>query len=170
MELSAMIASMDSFPAMLASAVAGLTDEEVRWKPPSGAWSILEIVCHLADEEAEDFRLRVLSTLDDPSKPWPSIDPEGSVVERRSNEKVLAEEIGRFTRERADSMRELRALSEPDWQKTYHHPTVGDLRAGDIMSSWAVHDMLHLRQIAKRRYELMQIAGSEFSTEYAGNW
>ena len=165
-----MIASMDSFPAMLASSVAGLTDEQVRWKPPSGAWSILEIVCHLADEEAEDFRLRVRSTLDDPSKPWPSIDPEGSVTQRRSNEKVLAEEIGRFTRERADSMRELRALSDPDWQKTYHHPTVGDLSAGDLMTSWAVHDMLHLRQIAKRRYELMQIAGGDFSTEYAGNW
>jgi len=169
-DLSAMIASMDSFPAMLASAVAGLTDEDVRWKPPSGAWSILEIVCHLADEEAEDFRLRVLSTLDDPAKAWPSIEPEESVTQRRSNEKVLAEEIGRFTRERAESMRRLRELTDPDWQKTYHHPTVGDLRAGDVMTSWAVHDMLHLRQIAKRRYELMKIAGSEFSTEYAGNW
>lgn len=170
MDLNAMLASMDSFPAMLASAVAGLSAEQVRWRPPSGAWSVLEIVCHLADEEAEDFRVRVLSTLEDPTKPWPSIDPEGAVIERRSNEKELAQEIGRFTRERADSMRKLRALSDPDWQKTYHHPTVGDLRAGDVMTSWAVHDMLHLRQIAKRRFELLGQSGAGYSTAYAGAW
>lgn len=161
---------MESFPAALASAIAGLSDDDARWKPPSGAWSVLEIVCHLADEEAEDFRVRVLSTLKDPSKPWPGIDPEGSVAERRSNEKTLAVELGRFTRERAESIRLLRELSEPDWDRTYHHPSIGDLRAGDLMVSWAAHDMLHLRQIAKRRFERISDAGCPFQTTYAGTW
>lgn len=170
MDLATLMASMESFPAMLASSVAGLSDEEVRVKPPSGAWSVLEIVCHLADEEAEDFRVRVLSTLEDPSKPWPNIDPEGALAERKSNEKILAEELGRFTRERAESIRLLREVSDPDWNRTYHHPSLGELRAGDIMASWAVHDMLHLRQIAKRRFELLSSAAPDFSHSYAGSW
>ncbi|MCA9271986.1 MAG: DinB family protein [Phycisphaerales bacterium] len=170
MDLPTLMASMESFPAALASGVTGLSDDDARWKPPSGAWSVLEIVCHLADEEAEDFRVRVLSTLEDPTKPWPGIDPEGSVTERRSNEKILAEELGRFTRERAESIRLLRELSEPNWDRTYRHPSIGDLRAGDIMVSWAVHDMLHLRQIAKRRYELLSLAAPDFSHSYAGDW
>lgn len=170
MDLATLMASMESFPAMLASSVAGLSDEEVRVKPPSGAWSVLEIVCHLADEEAEDFRVRVLSTLEDPSKPWPNIDPEGALAERKSNEKILAEELGRFTRERSESIRLLREVSDPDWNRTYHHPSLGELRAGDIMASWAVHDMLHLRQIAKRRFEQLSTAGKPFGTTYAGSW
>ena len=91
MDLPTLMASMDSFPAALASAIAGLSDNEARWKPPSGAWSILEIVCHLADEEAEDFRQRVFSTLDDPDKPWPGIDPEAAATDRTYNERILAE-------------------------------------------------------------------------------
>ncbi|MFI4893369.1 MAG: DinB family protein [Phycisphaerales bacterium JB058] len=170
MDLPTLMASMDSFPAALASAIAGLSDDEARWKPPSGAWSILEIVCHLADEEAEDFRQRVFSTLDDPDKPWPGIDPEAAATDRTYNERILAEELGRFTRERAESMRLIREFQDPDWDRAHTHPSIGKLRAGDIMVSWAVHDMLHLRQIAKRRFELLSAAGGRFETSYAGSW
>jgi len=34
-------------------------------------------VNHLVDEEEGDFRLRLRSTLEDPARDWPPIDPEG---------------------------------------------------------------------------------------------
>ena len=58
-------------------------DEEARWRLPSGGWSILEIVCHLKDEETDDFRQRLRLTLEDPAKEWPKMDPEAWVTERR---------------------------------------------------------------------------------------
>lgn len=169
-DLDTVLVSMASFPVTLAGACAGLSTEQSWWKPPSGAWSVLEIVGHLVIEEAEDFRVRVLSTLEDPARPWANIDPEGAVRDRRCNELDLHEQLAHFARERAESVQLLRALHSPDWNRTHHHPTIGPLRAGDLMLSWGVHDALHLRQIAKRRYEMLLDASEGFSSAYAGSW
>ena len=31
-------------------------DEQARWKPSPDRWSVLEVICHLHDEERYDFR------------------------------------------------------------------------------------------------------------------
>ena len=42
--------------------------EVARWKPSLDSWSMLEVICHLADEERKDFRPRLKSLLfDDPA-------------------------------------------------------------------------------------------------------
>lgn len=170
MDLNTLLATMEAFPALLRAACMGLSADQWRWKPESGAWSVLEIVGHLADEETDDFRVRVLSTLEDPERPWPKIDPEAAARDRRYNEQDPASQLDRFERERADSVRRVRALASPDWSRTHRHPSIGPLRAGDLMLSWAAHDTLHLRQIAKRRFDLMHEAGGGFASGYAGNW
>ncbi|RNC82496.1 MAG: DinB family protein [Phycisphaera sp.] len=170
MDADRLISMLESFPPMLRASVQGLAEDEFRWKPDSGAWSVLEIVCHVADEEIEDFRPRVLGTLADPSKPWSPIDPEGVAVQRRYNDQDLFERVDQFDSERSRSVEQLRALADLDWELAYGHPQFGPIRAGDVMLSWVAHDMLHLRQIAKRRFELAADAGSGFDTAYAGTW
>jgi hypothetical protein len=155
-----------AFPAL----VDGLTDDELRWKPASGAWSILEIVCHLGDEEVDDFRTRLFSTLEDPAKQWPGIDPEGWAGHRRYNETDAAAALARFVQERARSIELLRALKDPNWSLTHHHPKFGPIAAGDLLASWAAHDALHLRQVAKRLFELAGRDAGAFRTAYAGEW
>ena len=44
---------------VIAAQVAGVSDEQARWKPDPAQWSILEVMSHLADEEIEDFRARL---------------------------------------------------------------------------------------------------------------
>lgn len=168
--LTRMIDRMAAFPGALSALLADVPDEDARRKPSSGAWSIVEIVNHLADEEVEDFRTRVSLTLEDPSQAWPGIDPEGAVVERRHNEKPLAGSLERFAQERAESVVWLRSVKDPDWSRAYQHPKLGAMRAGDVMLSWCAHDALHLRQIAKRVYELALHDGEGFSAAYAGEW
>lgn len=170
MELGAIIGRMERTPSVLRVMVGGLPEFAARRRGPNGAWSILEIVNHLADEESEDFRARVRSTLEDPSRPWAGIDPERAAIERAYQSRDLDESLARFTREREESIGWLRSLREPDWSRAYHHPTIGDIRAGDLMASWAAHDPLHIRQIAKRLYELGLDDAPGFSTEYAGKW
>jgi len=38
-----------------------LSETEYRWREAADKWNILEIVCHLYDEEQEDFRKRLVS-------------------------------------------------------------------------------------------------------------
>jgi hypothetical protein len=38
------------------------------------------------------------------------------------------------------------------------------------MVSWCAHDALHLRQIAKRTFQMAQRDGGRFTADYAGDW
>lgn len=78
----------------------GVTEEQARWKPAADRWSMLEVVCHLADEEVEDFRRRLDLTLHQPGERWPRIDPEAWVEERKYGEQELSESLQRFLSER----------------------------------------------------------------------
>ena len=69
--------------------------------------------------------------------------------------------------ERKASVEWLRSLAGVDWERTYQHPKIGPLRAGDLLAAWAAHDFLHLRQIASTRVALVQMAAGQFSTRYA---
>ncbi len=51
-------------------------EEEYLWKPSPDKWCLLEIICHLYDEEREDFRARTKHTLETPNEPLPKIDPQ----------------------------------------------------------------------------------------------
>jgi len=82
------------------------SEADAKWKPapsdrfPSGAWSILEICCHMLYEETEDFRTRLRLTQEDPAAPWPGWDPEGHAVRERYNEQSLPVVLDAWVRER----------------------------------------------------------------------
>jgi hypothetical protein len=169
-DASALIRRLEPLPAALPGLVGGLTADEARWKPPSGAWSILEVVNHLADEEVLDFRARLRSTLESPAAQWPQIDPEGWAVQRGYNQRDLVESVSRLLSERSTSLVWLGSLRDPDWSLAHAHPRFGPMSAGMLLASWAAHDALHIRQIAKRLYELAARDGEPHTVRYAGEW
>ena len=159
--------SRDTFPELLKNTM----DKEMRWKPPSGNWSLLEIIGHLGHEEVNDFRARLAATLEDPTQPWRPIDPETTVVELAFNQMKVNDLIESFVSERDHSLRWLRGIldaGDAHWEATYHHPTLGPVRAGDLFASWVAHDQLHIRQIAKRIYELTARDAGDYGLVYAG--
>ena len=170
MNAGAIIERLDRFAAVLPAVVSGLSVDEARWRPTSGARSILEIVHHLADEEAMDFRPRLERTLGDPSRAWDPIDPEGWARDRRYNEGDAEEATARFVGERQRSIVWLWSMASPDWSRTHEHPRLGPIRAGDLLAAWSAHDFLHLRQISKRLFELTAHDAGEYATDYAGQW
>jgi hypothetical protein len=169
-DASALIRRLSHGGAWVRALTDPLTLEEMQFVPSHGAWSVAEILGHLADEETEDFRIRVRSTLEDPTPEWPPIDPEGSVRTRGYRRRDPAESRRRFVRERQASVEWLCKLQDPDWCRAYEHPRWGPIHAGTLLASWAAHDALHIRQIAKRLHELAARDGGEFSTIYAGEW
>ena len=172
MNAKAIISRMEGTPAAIRALCANLPEPDIRFKPPSGAWSIVEIVGHLVDEEREDFRARLRSTLETPERAWAPTDPEGWARERGYQSRDLANMLTEFARERAASLAWLGSLGSVDWARAYVHPRHGPVTAGELLVSWGAHDALHVRQIAKRLFELAGRDGAAegFSTQYAGEW
>lgn len=167
----ALIGRLARFGHTLPAVVRCFSDEDALWRPDEASWSALEIVCHMADEETEDFRTRVFMTLEDPTQDWPSIDPEGWAVSRKYQSRDLKGELARFVDERAKSIELLGALRDPDWASTKDHPKFGKMIAADLLAAWNAHDALHLRQLSKRLFQLANRDGGEGSTtRYAGTW
>lgn len=170
----ALISRLDHFDGVLRAVVGCFQGDDTRWRPDASSWSALEIVCHLADEEAEDFRTRTLMTLGSPGASWPPIDPEGWAGAREYRSRDLEAELDRFCRERRESVRLLRGLGQVDWSATHTHPKHGDFTAASMLASWAAHDALHLRQLAKRLHQLatrdLGELGGDGGTRYAGTW
>ena len=85
------------FPVVLSALVADLTPEELKWRLQESDWSILEVLCHLLDEETEDFRTRLRMTLERPGESWPPIDPVQAAIDRQYRQQDTAEILQRFT-------------------------------------------------------------------------
>lgn len=166
----ALIRRLRAFPDALAPLARSFTDAEARWKPDQTTWSVLEIVNHLADEDAEDFPQRLRLLLDNPSNDWAPINPEAWARDRNYNQRELPESIERFIAARRASMTWLDAQRAIDWTIAKPHPKFGPMHAGMLLASWCDHDTLHLRQIAKRRHELTLRDAGPFTTLYAGQW
>jgi hypothetical protein len=152
-------------PALLA----GVTPDEARYKPTAETWSLLEVVCHLYDEEREDFRQRLDIMLHRPADPWPPIHPSDWVTERRYNERDFNDMLAQWLAERARSLAWLDGLAAPDWDVVVTWP-FGTMRSGDLLAAWVAHDNLHQRQLVElRRARLLNLA-QPYDVEYAGDW
>lgn len=139
-----------------AVALAGLSKEEVLWKPKPEKWCLLEVVCHLHDEEREDFRERVKLVLERPETAFRKIDPVAWVTERKYMEQDFDYMLSQFLTERGETLRWLRGLKEPRWDNAYIHPKVGPVTAKLLLSNWPAHDYLHFRQILKLKYDYIK--------------
>src|SRR5579883_1488653 len=131
-----------------------LSDTQMRRKPDAASWSPLEVLCHLIDEEREDFRQRIDYTLHRPTEFAPPIAPGQWVTERAYNSRNVAEMQAQFRAERQQSLEWLRNLPSPNWEQPVNHPRAQELRAGELLASWVAHDLLHLRQLIELRYAL----------------
>ena len=151
------------------SLVEGIDDTQARWRPDPESWSILEVVCHLLDEERKDFRVRLDLTLHKPGETWPGIDPASWVTEYNYNEQDLAASLQAFQEEREASLAWLKRLESPDWEATYEAPW-GPMRAGDLLASWVAHDLLHMRQLVELHWLYKEEQVEPYSTRYAGEW
>lgn len=147
----------------------GTPKEMVSWRYAAGKWSLLEVICHLYDEEREDFRARVKLILNDPTEPWVKIDPPAWVLDRHYAQQDFEKKIQEFVIERDRSVAWLNSLKAPKWDNYFVHPKVGPVSAQLILENWLAHDLLHIRQILKIKYEYLKTNISN-PLDYAGEW
>ena len=169
MNCSNIILQLQHNKGVFISLLSGVPKEEFLWKPHPEKWCMLEIVCHLCDEEREDFRTRIKCVLDSPEAAPPAINPVAWVKERKYIEQDFDQKLDEFYQERDISVSWLRSLQSPKWDNAYNHPTLGPRSGHLYLSNWLAHDYLHLRQIVRLKYDhLKELSGEDLN--YAGNW
>lgn len=149
--------------------LSGMPDEMIKWKPAKNKWSLLEIVCHLYDEEREDFRARLAKILLEDAE-WDPIDPQGWVASREYSKKDYNTVLNDFLNERKISIEWLKSLKVHDWNIKAIHPKFGEFSAIGMLSNWLAHDYLHFRQIIKTKYDYLSQLHPDTDLGYAGDW
>ena len=166
---SEVIQELKKNQAIFESLLNGITEKEYLWRWQEDKWCLLEIICHLYDEEREDFRQRTRCVLEDPSKPLPLIDPSSWVKDRNYMGQSFNQVLSNFLEERRASIDWLESLFEPKWDNAFQHPKMGPLTAAFFLSNWVAHDYLHIRQILNLKFRYLEETSGD-KLDYAGNW
>lgn len=141
----------------------------ILWKQKPEKWCLLEIICHLYDEERKDFRFRTQWVLEKPNEIPPPFNPLAWVKDHRYLEQDYHQMLGKFLAERQQSLKWLKALKNPQWDNSFEHPKLGTLKATYFLNNWLAHDYLHIRQILTLKFDYLK-QQSEGGLDYAGVW
>jgi DinB superfamily len=170
MNLEFFLPRFEATPSTLSALLQAVPLELARWKPSVDSWSMLEVICHLADEERKDFRPRLQSLLfDDPAgSSITTINPPAWVLEGNYNARDLADSLSDFRAERDQSLEWLHSLpADLNLERTAPDR---EISAGQVLYSWLAHDYLHLRQITRLHYDFLALKTQAYDIGYAGTW
>lgn len=160
-------AELARLPRILDALLEGIDAATWRDRPAADEWSPIEIVCHLRDEEAEDFgaRLRVVV---DGGTTFAPIDPARWVDERAYRDVDPGTALGAFRERRGATLAFLTAVSSERLRQAVPHPRLGTLSGMDLLAAWVTHDRLHLGQLAATLARLGARRWAPLRVEYAG--
>ena len=170
MDVLWMINRLERIPGSLAALLADLSTDDARWRPSESDWSILEIICHLIDEDLDDFGTRLRMTLEAPEAEWPEIAPSAAAKTRGYRDRDLRTMLHQLLAVRRTEVNWPHTVADHDFFIEKSQPEFGTIRAGDILAAWCAHDDLHLRQIARRLHEMTTHKAAPFATDDAGDW
>ncbi len=169
MEYKALYLELVNSTEMIRALIKDIGQEQAQVKPDAGAWSILEVLCHLHDTEREDFREHLDFILHRQNEEWHVIDPQAWIMERKYNEQNLIEMQEKFFAERKQSLEWLNTVSHVDWSITYTSE-YGSVSASEMLSCWIAHDNLHIRQLVELRRKHIEHITNPDDLQYAGDW
>jgi hypothetical protein len=142
----AILAVLESTPAVLQGMTTGLTAAEWSREPGPDEWAILELVCHLRDTERE-VHAEQLGALIESEAPFIARPNAGVWAKQR---RYLNEHgptaIQEFAVARRAGLERLRAAPDEIWLKPARHAIFGPTHFLEAIGFMAEHDRLHLQQ------------------------
>lgn len=133
---------------LLAEAIAGMSEEMLRFKPSPNEWSIKEIVIHAADAELVGVhRMKKILAEEHPLLLAFDQDVWTDRLQYSELDHRLYMELFRLLR---DGMaRILQQLKAEDFARTGVHNVAGKITLEDLLRSYIGHVQTHLRQIER---------------------
>jgi DinB superfamily len=160
-------AQLAAFVPALERLLGGLDAGAWRARPAEKEWAPVEILCHLRDEETEDFgaRLRVIV---EGGPGFAPIDPPRWAVERAYLDADGPAVLTDLGRRRAATLVWLGGVPPERLTRAIEHPGAGRLSGLDLLAAWVAHDRLHLAQLAAALARTWTTRWAPLRTEYAG--
>ena len=139
-------------PAVLDALLGGLPEERVRCDEGPGTWSAYDVVGHLIHGERTDWIPRAERILEHGTSL--AFEPFDRFAQLREDQGAPLEELLlRFGALRQASLARLADLAPTaeDLEREGLHPdpALGRVRLRELLATWAVHDLVHLAQIAR---------------------
>jgi hypothetical protein len=154
-------------PAALDALLSDVDDALWRTRPAPKEWAPLEILCHLRDEEVEDFGARVRVVVESGTS-FARIDPQRWAEERRYLDETPRKVLTVLKQSRRDNLAFLVVLDPSRLTHVVDQPRLGKMSGLDLVAAWVTHDRLHLAQLASTLAKLGADQWSSLRTEYAG--
>jgi hypothetical protein len=144
------VALLSRTPATLDAWLRDLPDLWTLTNEGEGTFSAFDVVGHLIHGERTDWIPRAQMILQyGESRPFDKFDRLAQ--ERESQGRSLGELLDTFAALRAENLVELRRLDlQPsDLERRGLHPELGVVTLGQLLATWAAHDLTHLHQISR---------------------
>jgi len=137
----------------LQNACAGLSREQCTARPIAGKWSILEVICHLADfEPVYADRMKRIIALDRPL--LMGADQDSYVTKLAYHHRDLEEELSLIGLTRSEMARILRTLPPEAFQRSGVHSERGLKTLEEMLTGAVNHVQHHLPFIVEKRRAL----------------
>jgi len=145
------IEQLETAPAELRAAVAGLNREQLATPYRDGGWTVAQVVHHLPDSHLHSYaRVKFALTEENPTiKPynentWAAL-PDASTPETIELSLALLDGIhGRY-------VQLLRAMDDAGWARPYQHPERGPMTIDRTLALYAWHGRHHVAHITALR-------------------
>jgi len=137
-------------PATLDAMLRNLPDAWIQANEGEKTFNAYQVVGHLAHGERADWMPRVKVILEyGENRAFVPFDRFAQ--DRESEGKALPQLLDEFAELRARNLEELRSLglTEQKMQLRGKHPRLGAVTLGNLLATWAAHDMTHLHQVAR---------------------
>lgn len=116
-------------------------------RPLPQEWSLLQILCHLAEVEASEHRARLQQILQDENPFLVGGEAPGPDIPECAGDGYSV--ASTFVREREETLDYLNSLSPEDWKRPARHSVFGLTTLIEMAYFTAQHDRLHLNQFCQ---------------------
>jgi hypothetical protein len=148
-EIENAVAILSATPGTLRALLGGLSDSWTSSSGNSDSWQAFDVVGHLIHGEETDWIPRARIILEQgENRTFVPFDRFAQFD--NSKGKSLSDLLAEFEEARAKSLSELRSWNLTDEQLELKgmHPELGEVTLGQLLATWVVHDLNHIRQIA----------------------
>ena len=153
MDQAALLDAYLGGPDRLRSAVTGLSREQLVSRPIAGRWSVLEVVCHLADTDA-NIAHRLKRVLSEARPVFDRVKPELMLAALAYHDRDIEGELGIFDLTRRQIGRILSASPPEAWERAGVVGDRGDRTVGQMINGAVEHLAHHLGFVIEKRRAL----------------
>lgn len=148
-ELDDAVAILERTPASLTALLEGLPDTWVTATEGDQTWSPYDVIGHLIHAERTDWIVRIRHILAGETRPFEAFDRTAQFTHSRgASLSELLSTLARLRRENVAALLDMK-LTSADLSRRGRHPELGEVTLGQLLATWAVHDLDHVGQIAR---------------------